>query len=281
MDQAGRYVPNNSAARRMKNFRRIFRIALLSAQEQLQYRARIVIWIFVDLFFVALYPAMWLAAYGEREMIEGFTRDDIIVYFVGVAFINVFANFALAYYLSRQIRSGDIITRLLRPFSAKLSYVLDELMHKVTRIVVAIPLIIAALIFFAPRIDFEPGQTAMFFGSLLLGIWLAALFQLLIAGLAFFMDQIESVLWTYWGLNGIFSGRFAPLALFPDWLAGAASILPFRFFVAVPLEAFLGRADLGTWFTDMGILLVWIVVLHAAVAWLWKKGLKRYSAFGQ
>lgn len=264
----------------MSAIRRAFQILLLCTQEQVQYRARIWIWILIDLFHIALYPALWLQAYGDRATLGGFSREDLILYFVGAAFINIFANFALAYWMSTLIRTGRIMPLLLRPFSTRWWLILEEITHKLTRVILASPLLIIAIVFLAPRVDTSVFQILALVMSLILGIWLASLIQLVLGSIAFFIDRIDFLLWMFWSVSGVFSGRFAPIQLFPETLATIATILPFRFFIAVPLEALLGVTTVERWLLDMGILLVWILGFHVLLHVVWNRGLRTYQAFG-
>ena len=88
-------------------------------------------------------------------------------------------------------------------------------------------------------------------------------------------------LWDVWlAFYFVFSGYVLPLELFPRGLAGALDYLPFRYQLALPVELMTGAhgraAALGL------VLRQWLVVVIAfsVVALAWRRGLRRFAAYG-
>ena len=72
----------------------------------------------------------------------------------------------------------------------------------------------------------------------------------------------------------------APTRLLPEFLQGAAQILPFRYMVAFPVEVLAGHLGPAEVRAGFAIGTGWLLVALVLSAALWRAGLRRYSAVG-
>jgi ABC-2 type transport system permease protein len=78
----------------------------------------------------------------------------------------------------------------------------------------------------------------------------------------------------------VFSGYLVPVELFPPGLREVVDWLPFRYQLGLPVELMIGAHDHGA---ALGLLArQWAIagVLLALVALAWRRGVKRFAAFG-
>jgi ABC-2 type transport system permease protein len=59
-----------------------------------------------------------------------------------------------------------------------------------------------------------------------------------------------------------------------------AAALPFRWFVAFPAELILGRLSVEQAVQGLLMQLLWLVLIYGIFTFLWKEGVKQYSAVG-
>jgi ABC-2 type transport system permease protein len=97
---------------------------------------------------------------------------------------------------------------------------------------------------------------------------------------AFWTTRINALNQTYYIILLFMSGQFAPLSLLPEPLQGLASILPFRWLIAFPVELILGRLSPGETLTGLAAQVIWLAIALAALSIVWRAGVKRYSAVG-
>jgi ABC-2 type transport system permease protein len=84
----------------------------------------------------------------------------------------------------------------------------------------------------------------------------------------------------YFLASWFLSGLMAPLALLPPIVQAVAAALPFRWFVAFPAELILGRLSVEQAVQGLLMQLLWLVLIYGIFTFLWKEGVKQYSAVG-
>jgi ABC-2 type transport system permease protein len=78
----------------------------------------------------------------------------------------------------------------------------------------------------------------------------------------------------------LLSGYLIPLSLFPPWLEKTARVLPFAYLQAFPVETLTGIRDRHHALVGLGMQLGWAAVAWVLLMMLWKRGLKRFAAYG-
>jgi ABC-2 type transport system permease protein len=124
------------------------------------------------------------------------------------------------------------------------------------------------------------GGLAMCVASLALANLLYFLMSFPIQAVAFWADNVWSLLVALRFLTALLGGMMFPLALFPEWIQDANRYLPFRCLFAVPVEALLGRLSFQDWVWAMVVGLLWASVLGLLGAQVWRRGNLRYTGIG-
>ena len=101
-----------------------------------------------------------------------------------------------------------------------------------------------------------------------------------ITSLAFWTTRVYSVSEFFWALIMIFSGQFVPLQLMPRPIQVLAQFLPFQMFRYVPIETILNRLPIQTVLLDYGLGVFWLIFSWLLFRWVWRAGIKRFSAVG-
>jgi ABC-2 type transport system permease protein len=97
---------------------------------------------------------------------------------------------------------------------------------------------------------------------------------------AFWADNIWSLLVMLRFSTYFLGGAAVPLTLFPDWMQGVLYLLPFRFVVSFPEACLFGHVSWVEWLQSMLILGGWILVAWACAQFIWMRGTKQYSGVG-
>ncbi len=79
----------------------------------------------------------------------------------------------------------------------------------------------------------------------------------------------------------MFSGQFVPLQLMPPLVQQIAGYLPFAIAKYIPIQIILGRLTPGRNHARLCGGLVWLVIAAFLLfRWIWREGVKRFSAVG-
>lgn len=106
------------------------------------------------------------------------------------------------------------------------------------------------------------------------------LFKACIEQIAFWADNVWSLLVMLRFSTTFLGGGLIPLELFPEQFREATQYLPFPYLIAMPIQIALGRAELSHVFQGIAVLTVWGLMATYFVKFIWRKGLKQYSGVG-
>jgi ABC-2 type transport system permease protein len=95
------------------------------------------------------------------------------------------------------------------------------------------------------------------------------------------VDKASAVFEVYLGVFAVLSGYLIPLALLPDWAQAIARWAPFRYMLAFPVELAIGfYPDRAAALRDLGIQWLWTAIVITAALEVWRRGIRRYEAYG-
>jgi ABC-2 type transport system permease protein len=78
----------------------------------------------------------------------------------------------------------------------------------------------------------------------------------------------------------MFSGQFVPLKLMPTIVQTVSEYLPFQMMIYFPIQMILGRLTQPEIIRGYIVGGIWLVISILFFNFIWKSGLKQYSAVG-
>lgn len=245
----------------------------------LEYRVMILIWMtsgFLPLIMMGLWSA--LAAHGP---VGGYSQADFVAYYVVALFVRQMTAVWVSWEIERQIRLGELSPFLLRPLHPIYHHMTENLADKGIRLLImGPPLLIFILAVPAFRAYFTPLSIVAFLAALA-GAWALVFLPMFAIGLlAFWTSQSNAIADLWYGMRMLLSGIIAPLSFFPPAIAAAAAVLPFRFMLSFPVEILLGKLNAAELLTGFALMAGWVAVFALLVSWLWRVGVRNYSAAG-
>jgi ABC-2 type transport system permease protein len=143
-----------------------------------------------------------------------------------------------------------------------------------------IPIATGLSIAFRPELS----PTLLEVGAFLVAIWFGYVirFTLLwaLGMLSFWITRASAVFETVLVAELLLSGRLVPLSVMPAWVEAVASWLPFKWTFQFPIEVLIGRLTPREIVVGLGLQLVWMVLLGAIVALVWRRAVVKYTAVG-
>jgi ABC-2 type transport system permease protein len=274
----------------IRAFRKYTKILRVSLIERMTYRGDFFLATILRFLPMVTTILLWHAIYKGAEgaeskpvQLSGYSLHDMIAYLLLVHVSRMFSSMpGLAAGITRDIREGTLKKYLLQPIDMIAYLVSYRAAHKVAYIVTsALPY---GLLFFLCRSYFDGfpnGQTlAAYVLSLLLGFLLGFFFEASIGMVGFWFLEVTSFLYIVNTVNFFVSGHMFPLELLPPFWATVLRALPFQYLAYFPAAVFLGHVQ-GV---DLvyGLLgeIAWALFFIAASRWLYRIGLRQYSAYG-
>jgi ABC-2 type transport system permease protein len=236
---------------------------------------------------ILLWRAIYHVSEAGSETIEysGLTYRNVVAYYLLTFVSRAFSSMpGLAGGIARDVREGTIQKYLIQPIDQINYLMMTRAAHKLVYYgVSAIPFAIA---FYLCRGFFtgwpDPLMFASGVASLVLAFFLGFFFEVSIGLLSFWFLEISSFLFIVMSLNYFLSGHMVPLDLLPETLRGVLEWLPFQYMAYFPAKVFLGTPDMTPGVVAEGLAwqLGWVVLFAIVSRVLYRRGLRRYSAFG-
>ena len=263
----------------LKIFRRLWQV---NWAEQWQYRANLLMYLLYWLVSPIIYLAVWTSIANAKGDVNGFTANDFITYYMTLLIVDQVTSNIVIHTFGYKIQDGSLSGELIRPIHPMLTNALvNNVAFKGLAIMGLTPIWIILFFLFKP--DFSHvtlTNVLVAIPVMILGFFVSFLLSATITALAFWTTRVYSIHEFYYALILLFSGQFVPLTLMPKLVQDIAQYLPFQLFIYFPIQVILGKlssAQIMQGYVTAG---VWLVLAFAFFNWVWRNGVKRYSAVG-
>jgi ABC-2 type transport system permease protein len=186
------------------------------------------------------------------------------------------------YNFGYKIQDGTLSGELIRPIHPILTNTLvNNIAFKGLTIMGLIPIWI--ILFFLFRPDFSHVALSgilLAIPAVIIGFFVGYLLSASITALAFWTTRVYSIYEFYYALTLLFSGQFVPLTLMPKLIQDIAEYLPFQLLIYFPVQLILGNLSGAQIVQGYVTGVIWLVVAITIFSWVWRNGVKRFSAVG-
>lgn len=226
-----------------------------------------------------VYLFVWATAAGQGQ-VQGFKRDDFIVYYLCFILLNQLTYPVSHWTMGDSVRMGRLPNWLLRPLPVMYEAIASDIAMKMvcTPFGVAITLVLA--IFLHPAISFSPQSFLFFLPAILLAQVLRFLIGYTLALLALWNGRTDALLMLNDSLVFLFAGQVAPIELLPGGLHILAALLPYRYMLGFPVEVLIGRLSTAEIWQGFAWQIAWVLIVAVAYRFVWKQGLRHYVSAG-
>ena len=243
--------------------------------------------------------SLWRTIYsdkGDGHALSSYTEAQMIFYYMMVAIVDIFtAVNEDDWQIAADIREGNISQFLLKPVDYLWYRLCLFFSGRVTFVMMAcVPL---AIFVFCFRDYFVAPPTATALIAFIFSLLLTALLQFFLsytmAMLAFWVLEISTFIFILFAFEYIASGHVFPLDLIPSALehAGlsptvaqgfyqALMLTPFPSMLYVPISIYMGKITGNGIAFGLLTQLFWVLMMYALARFMWRRGIKKYAAFG-
>jgi ABC-2 type transport system permease protein len=233
-----------------------------------------------------LLPIVLLSAWLSIEKAPGnpYSNADYMLYYLLVPIILNLTDGRTIFKFTLAIRDGSLSRDLLKPYPPLLIFIIETIARNTVQLLYLIPITFSGLLFFKDRLpDLNLTlQTVLLFA---LAIVSGFLIRMLVAGtIALLGFWIENVTTLNLVLNGgvwaLLGGMIVPVATFPEKIRILAGYLPYRYMLSFPIEVLSGKLNLDQIGKGFAVTGVWAIVFLLLIKFIWRRGLKVYTAYG-
>ena len=264
----------------MKTFAKLVSMTM---QSSLFYRASFFFAMVTPLILLGGQFMLWRSLYasGGGAAIGGFEARDMYAYILISFFINNLLTWSTENMLSREIRSGQVVSRCLKPVPFLSQSLADMTGYILPQALVNGVVTVAAFLLFSKGIAMPDSRMLP---AALLSLVLGLILRMMMVGcfslLCFFTTSHLGLSWFRSALMEFFSGALIPVALFPQWLKTIAWITPFPLMVQTPAALFLGQPLLLPVGLTLLLQLVWAGIFYLIHRSLYEKVRRTVSFAG-
>jgi ABC-2 type transport system permease protein len=257
------------------SWRKYLSVAALQIQQALSYRGATLLDVASSLVNVAALYYLWRAVFSAQARVGPFDWVQMQTYVLLSAIVSGCLEATAMVSMVTAVRSGQIITDLLRPISFMGMHLAQALGRGLVEGAIRTggTLVIGVLLVpWSPPSSVMAG--ALFAISMLLAFGIMFVINFLTAMFCFWITDAKGLLWAQAAIVRVFSGALVPLALFPAWLRGIAELLPFQAVNYTPVAIYLGMLHGAAVWDALAVQAVWLVGLALLVQVLWPRGIR-------
>lgn len=256
----------------------------ISWQAALVYRLSFFVWRLRRQILLISKYVIWHALYQYNTQIGFYNQKEMLTYIIGVSLISNFIFTSKSNQVAEDISNGNLNNLLIKPLNY-FSWIFSlDFGDKLANSSFLFFELLIFFLLFKPPFFWQKNLIVLitFFIFLLLAILIYFYLSFLISLLSFWYPEHSG-----WPARFIFSiitnflsGSFLPLDIMPPFLYHLIKFLPTTYLAFFPLKIYLNKID----FLELRLvflkMLVWIFLLAFACLFLWRKGVKNYSATG-
>lgn len=223
---------------------------------------------------------LWSAIYSVSPdmVIQGYDFDSMVRYQIWVLVVALVGQGHNSMNLAEDIRLGRISSYLIYPFNFWQFHSAHFLAFQVIQLVASGVVVTAvASSGLLSQLSWQALWSGYLF-SLYVGFFWFAL-QYLIGVMAFWLEETWVLRVLLVNVSLFLSGALLPLEIFPPWLVRILQYSPFPYITYVPTKLFMGEYD-GSIGLALGVLTMWLGLVLLFTQWVWRRGLKLYTAAG-
>jgi ABC-2 type transport system permease protein len=243
------------------------------------YRSEFLVWI-LSTNMPLVMMVLWTAVAKEAP-VGRFGQSEFTAYFLATLLVRLVTSSWVVWEMNFEIRQGAMSMKLLRPINPVTGYLADNLAAVPMRALVSLPIAAVALfVVGGEHLTRDPVQWLVFPLSLAGAFLMTFLVGSAIGALGFFWESSLSVFELWLGLYFVLSGYILPLEFLPPWLHGVVQWLPFRFLLSFPVETVLGLVPRDVTLQALAVQVAYVIAFALLSTLLWRRGVRRYAAYG-
>jgi ABC-2 type transport system permease protein len=214
--------------------------------------------------------ALWSAALPDDSTLSTYYIVLLVVHLLTVSYEH--------HTLSNGIYSGSYAGVLLQPQHPVIVVLAENLASRILHLAIGLPMIVALAIIADVSVSMPDVLVAV--PALILAAAMRFVFTSSLALSAFWSQRAHATVGFGESMIWLLGGSAIPIAFFPDAAKPFVELLPFRSMMGFPAELATGSLSTRQIVEGFAIQAVWCLVLVWLCAWMWRWGIRRFTAIG-
>src|SRR5712672_1214494 len=229
---------------------------------------------------------VWRTIYagkGSGSMVGSYSLPEMVSYYLLATIVDALtAVNEDDWQIAADIRDGNISQFLLKPVDYLWYRLCLFFSGRVTFVMMAgLPL---AVFIFCFRGYFVPPAGGLALAAFPVSLVLTALLQFFLsysmAMLAFWVLEISTFIFILFAFEYLASGHLFPLDMLPPALQHVLAFTPFPSMLYAPIGIYMGKISGNGVVLALLTQLFWVLMMYGLARWMWRRGIKKYAAFG-
>jgi ABC-2 type transport system permease protein len=259
-------------------------MALASSGFRIQASFRAQFWfkLFGGVLNVVARVSIWQSVLAQGATSSDVSLQQMITYAIlGATLFSTWESNQILREIGADIRSGNVVTHLMRPYSYPASLFARQLgVRAHEMLMVGIPVFIVMSMVYGLQPPASLGHAVLFAVSIALSVFLLFTISIAVAMIGFWVMDMLALEWFLRGTLALFSGGLVPLWFYPDALAHAVLYMPFAWVTFYPLAIYLGEFDLAKSALVLFYGLSWATASAILVSLMWRAASRRLIVQG-
>ena len=222
-------------------------------------------------------------AVSARPTLAGFSVNGMVLYYVFALLLGrIVQGNEMEMSIAQDIYDGSLSRYLLYPLpypAVKFAQQAGSLAPQLIQLVLFGT--VAPFFTGIPQdVHITPASVAMTVVSVAVANVLHFLLILPIQAVAFWADNVWSLVVAERIAVALLGGLMLPLDFFPAWARQALYLLPFPYLYAAPVRTLMGKVSPGEWIYGIAVALVWCAIAWVATRLVWRRGDLQYTGVG-
>lgn len=240
------------------------------------WRVRVIVGILITYF-------LWQSIFQGKTEVFGYSRTDMFTYILLITFLQGIVLSTQTHKVANEINTGDLSNLLIKPINYFGFNFARDLTDKFINTVFSFLEMLILIMILKPPVFLQ--TSPYWLGFFILLVVLAAILyfeiNMLLSFIGFWSKETWAPRFIFYILVVFLAGTYFPLDIMPPPIYSFLLLLPFTYVVFFPLKVYLGSVSAVVLYKGLIIISIWIVVLGMLMNYLWKKGLKFYTAEGR
>jgi ABC-2 type transport system permease protein len=246
-----------------------------------QYPMAAFLWLISLVVEPVIYLVVWTTVAREQGgSVGGYTAGAFTAYYVAWTIVRVMNIGLTPWAFEGRVQRGEwspLLVRPIHPVHYDIGWFLGMKVIDVLRLV---PIVLILVLIFRPPLNPTWWQLAAFAGACLTGFLMRFILLWGLGLITFWIVRVSAIFDLYFAVELLLSGRVVPLDLLPEWAQRISAWLPYQWSFAFPIELLLGRLTPQETLYGFLMQFVWGAIGSLILWWLWRQGVKRYTAVG-
>ncbi len=238
----------------------------INFSKELEYRTAAISGTITQVFFGLMQIMVFLAFYESSQSVLDFTIVQMSTYiWLRQIFYSMFKFYNSHKPIANQIVNGDISYQLIRPVKLYNQWFFDILTANGSKVVFRAPLVMIVALLLPAGLGLMLPPSLIHLGLFVLSIILGAVLVVAISVISYTLVTITLSPSAVFGIvntiASLLAGQIIPLPLFPKEVQNVVNLLPFRYTTDLPSRIYVGNITIDEALWQIGIQIVWIVVI--------------------